>query len=91
MIQLKDDSVDRQPTDIPVQNVIDSQAYDEIIHSNDVDDRTLGNSMVCYNLKVSDFMYNIYRSYLKNGILLVHHFRKCGIIEQYNRHLHVPC
>ncbi|XP_076116728.1 uncharacterized protein LOC143084203 [Mytilus galloprovincialis] len=42
---LKDDSVDRQPTDIPVQNVIDSQAYDEIIHSNDVDDRTLGNSM----------------------------------------------
>ncbi|CAG2238692.1 unnamed protein product [Mytilus edulis] len=42
---LKDDRVERQPTDIPVQNVIDSQAYDEIIHSNDVDDRTLGNSM----------------------------------------------
>ncbi|VDI30440.1 Hypothetical predicted protein [Mytilus galloprovincialis] len=35
----------KQPKDIPVQNVIDSQAYDEIIHSYDVDDRTLGNSM----------------------------------------------
>ncbi|CAC5407167.1 unnamed protein product [Mytilus coruscus] len=42
MNDIDDDSVDSQPTDIPV---IDSQANDENIHNYDVDDRTLGNSV----------------------------------------------